>query len=203
MLQFSNEPPIESTRAAFRMLRTPTRGKLELYILSNDLLGCWTHFFGGRTVPCTGEDCEACKAGSSGRWHGYVSAVEVKTHERVIFECTASAAEHLAAYRAKHGTLRGCHTLASRTSARPNARVQLRSKPLDQAEVQLPLPMNVQAALCHIWGIPLTETTTAPGHRWANDVLHTPNRLPADRGNGHGDLELSSTDLHPDAPDPT
>jgi len=184
MLQFQSQPPMESTKSAFRLLRTPTRGKLELYITSPDLIGCWTHFWTGRTVPCTGPDCEACQAGSSSRWHGYVAAVDVKTSEPVVFETTANAAEQLASYRTKNATLRGCHCLASRTSPRPNARVRLLMKPLDLAHTNLPQPMNLQAALCHIWGIPVTETTIAHCATDQNLIQHRGPGLPTDPGNG-------------------
>ena len=118
MLQFSSQPPMESTRSAFRLVRTPSKGKLALFITSDSLLGCWTHFFGGRTVPCTGDKCEACQALASTRWHGYVAALEVKTAEPVVFEITGGGAEQLAAYRAKHGTLRPGQTSSPHESAR-------------------------------------------------------------------------------------
>lgn len=194
MLDFSTQPPIEATRSPYRLVRTPAKGQLELLITAEQLLGCYTHFFGGRTVPCTGEPCDACQAGSSMRWHGYVSAVTVKDQEPILFEVTAAAAEQLANYRAKIGTLRGCQCLAARVAARPNARVKLRMKPADLSRVELPKGFNVIAALCHVWGIPATDTSvqTEPKARSSLHV-HVPGP-PTDKAapNGQGRPELET-----------
>jgi len=195
MLNFHTRPPLESSRSAFRLLRTPAKGKLYLLITSDNLLGCFTHFYAGRTVPCTGDKCEACQAGASARWHGYVAAIEQKTNEPIVFELTAAAAESLAAYRAKHGTLRGCDILATRVSPRPNARVRLQMRPHDLSRTDLPEPLNLRAALCHIWGIPTTETQVGHDPDARQTITHRGTGLPRDRGNGR---QPAAT---PDTPD--
>lgn len=184
MLQFSSDPPLDSTRYALRLIRTPARGKLKLIVTSDDLLGCWTHFFAGRTTPCTGATCEACRGGASSRWHGYVSVLEPGAREHLIFECTAAAATSFANYRIKHGTLRGCDFIADRTSARPNARVRLRMTPADLAAIDLPEGANLTAVLCHIWGIPQNETQTISGPQNSPEIEHRGTLPPPDRGNG-------------------
>lgn len=186
MLDFHTSPPHEATRSAFRLLRTPAKGKLQLLITCDQLLGCFTHFFAGRTTPCTGEACEACHAGASARWHGYVSAIEQKTNEQVVFECTAAAAEAFGAYRAKHGTLRGCDCIASRVAPRPNARVRLQMRPLDLTGRDLPKPINLRLALCHIWGIPANETNVSDSPDAQHTITHTGTALPRDPGQAPG-----------------
>jgi len=198
MLEFSHDPPLESTRIAIRLLRTPAKGKLQLLITSADLIGCFTHFFSGRSMPCTGQGCEACAAGSSGRWHGYVAAIEQSSNEQIIFEVTAAAAEALANYRAKHGTLRGCDCIAARVAPRPNARVRLHMRPLDLSARDLPQPINLPAALCHIWGLPINECRIGSDSTIAPTLQHQGTRLPADRGNG-SHLHLAETDGEPAA----
>ena len=184
MLQFHEQPPLEPTRYAMRLVRTPARKALQLLVTSDNLLGCWTHFYAGRTVPCTGDTCEACLAGASSRWHGYLSAIEGKSREHILFELTALAAESFAAYRLKHGTLRGCHVTASRVNPRPNARVHLELKPHDLSTIDLPPSANLTAVLCHLWGIPTTETQTTSGPGPGPHISHKGTQPPIDRGNG-------------------
>ena len=184
MLNFSNTVPIEATRFAMRLARTPAKGKLHLVVTSADLLGCFTHFFSGRTTPCTGKACEACEAGASSRWHAYLSALDPATSEHILFECTAAAAETFADYRARHGSLRGCEFIATRVNPRPNARVSIRTKPADLAHLHLPEPANLPAALCHIWGIPLNETNTSDRDLSTPNIDHIGTLPPPDKGNG-------------------
>lgn len=184
MLQFSHHPPIEATRYAMRLVRTPAGGKLHLVVTSDQMTGCWTHFYSGRTTPCTGPDCEACDQGASSRWHAYLSAFDPTAPEHVLFEVTAAAAEAFAAYRVKVGTLRGCEFIARRVANRPNARVHITMKPCDLSKVEIPHEPNVQAVLCHIWGIPITETDIKLAGDGRLTVQHAGTSLPKDRGNG-------------------
>ena len=184
MLEFSNNPPLEPTKQALPMLRTPANGKLVLLLTCQDLLGCFTHYFGGRSTPCTGDPCEPCQAGSSMRWHGYVCGIVPKTHEHSLLEITRAAAETLAAYRVKNGTLRGCLVIATRVAPRANARLHLELKPYDLSTIDLPASANIQAALCNLWGIPITETQIVHGDLGAPNVAHKGTPMPPDPGNG-------------------
>jgi len=166
------------------MLRTPAKGKLTLLLTCPLELGCWTHFYGGRSTPCTGDDCDACQAGSSLRWHTYVCGILPKTREHCLLEVTRAAAEALAAYRCKNGTLRGCHLTATRVAPRANARLHLELRPYDLSTIDLPASANIQAALCNLWGIPITETEIVHGQLGSSDVAHKGSQPPIDRGNG-------------------
>lgn len=188
MLQFHERPPIEPSNQSLRLIRTPSKGTLQLLVTSDNLLGCWTHFFAGHTCPCTAPDCEACLAGAASRWHGYLSAIEGKTREHLLFELTALSAETFASYRLKQGTLRGCHVHASRVNSRPNARVHLVLKPHDLTDVDLPPAANLIAALCHIWGIPTIETEITNDPERGPHIKHRGTQPPPDRGNGRTDV---------------
>lgn len=195
MLNFQTDPPATSTKYALDLIRTPATGTLHLICTSAELVGTWTHYFGGRTIPCTpkdgsnpddyqGDTCEACLHGSSKRWHGYVSAFNPHTNQHLLFESTAAATAQLKAYRAKHGTLRGCEFKATRTSKRPNARVKLQMKPADLTILDLPTEANIVLALCHIWGIPATEATVSRHGPDTSQLRRTKTALPVDRAIG-------------------
>lgn len=185
MLQFQNGPPLEATKYAMRLVRTPTGGKLHLVVTCDQLTGCWTHFYSGRTCPCTGPDCEACQQGASSRWHGYLSAFDPDAPEHVLFEVTAAAAEAFAAYRVKVGSLRGCEFVARRVAKRANARVHITMRPADLSKLEIPKAPNVQAILCHIWGIPITETDVILAGDARLHLARTGTGLPVDRGDGN------------------
>lgn len=193
MLRFSSDPPLEPTKYSLPMLRTPAKGKLVLLLTCERELGCYTHYYGGRSTPCTGDGCEACKAGSSMRWHTYVCGIVPKTHEHSLLEITRAAAETLAAYRVKNGTLRGCHLTANRVAERANARLHLELRPYDLATIDLPASANIQAALCNLWGIPTFETEIIRGPLGAPNVEHKGTQPPADPGNGQTKRSAAET----------
>ncbi len=117
------------------------------------MVGCPTHFFHGRTLPCQQPDCPACDEGTAWRWHGYVTCLNVKTNEHQLFEMTAQASEEFRAYHERHGTLRGCQFMATRAGGRTNGRVNIRTKPIDLKTMKLPAAPNLIKCLCHLWNI--------------------------------------------------
>ena len=153
MPTYSNTPPAEGRGPAFSLRRTPTQRPLSAVITCEDLMGCCTHFYGGRTVPCEAPDCEPCREQVPWRWHSYVSAIDLGTMEHFIFETTAQATDVFVAYRTRHGSLRGCHFQATRAHNRPNGRVQIRCKPADLQRTQLPAPPDITRVLSCLWNI--------------------------------------------------
>lgn len=161
-LNFSNRPPAEAHGLAFTVRRTPTTKPLQAIITCEDLTGCSTHFYQGRTQPCSAPNCEACNEQLPWRWHGYVSALNPATHEHFIFEMTAQASDALVAYHARYETLRGCFFEARRTAARSNARVIIKCKPADLQQTRLPEPPSIERVLCHLWNLPKPEVNLTP-----------------------------------------
>ncbi len=161
MPSFSTEVPKDPRGPAFPIVRTPANGALCAIVTSPDLLGCYTHYFKGRTVPCEGEGCEACSNGLPYRWHAYQTCVTSKDHLHCLFECTAQAAENFTEYRKAHGTLRGCFFEAKRMHNKPNGRIIIRTKPADLTEFILPDPPDIINCLSILWGF-AREDVTAP-----------------------------------------
>lgn len=160
MPHFSFEAPDTTSGPRLHLRRTPTSGKLVAIVTCDRLVGCPTHWFGNRTIPCEAPNCPACDKGHSWRWHGYLTAVNVKTNEHFLFEMTAQAAEPFTAYHEQHGTLRGCLFEADRLGHHHNGRVLIRCKPADLGQVHLPDPPDLVACLCHVWNVPTPEAST-------------------------------------------
>ncbi len=170
MPNFTNAPPDEGRGPALRLIRTPAPGKLIATVTCKRLVGCPTHFYQRRTIPCDNPGCPACESGHSWRWHGYVSAVNHQTHEHFIFEMTAQAAEPFTRYHERHDTLHGCIFIATRLGGHHNGRVLIQCKPQDLTGVQLPPPPDMIKSLCHIWNIP-TPQVKVDGILKGNDRL--------------------------------
>jgi len=157
MPAFTFEVPDKDSGPRLHLRRTPTTGNLTAIVTCDRLVGCPTHWYGHRTVPCEPPDCPACKEGHSWRWHGYLTAINVKTNEHFLFEVTAQAAEPFTEYFEQHRTIRGCLFVASRLGNHHNGRVLIRYKTADLTQVKLPDPPDLVACLCHIWNVPTPD----------------------------------------------
>lgn len=154
---WSNDVPQDPRGPAFQLKRTPAGKPIVALITSDDLIGCFTHFWGGHTVPCEGQACEACHNNIPYRWHGYLSAIDTTTRQHFIFEMTAQAADAFKDFRKANGTLRGCLFEARRLRPAANSRVCIRCKPADLREQHLPTAPDLRKCMAIIWGIPDTD----------------------------------------------
>ncbi|KKM96646.1 hypothetical protein LCGC14_1176090 [marine sediment metagenome] len=177
---FSHSPPGEGHGLSLRLRRTPGPGSLVATVTCHRLIGCPTHFYQRRTVPCEGDGCQACAEGHNWKWHGYISAVDHSTHEHFLFETTAQGAEPFREYFKRHDTILGCLFHATRLGAHNNGRVIIRCKPQDLSGVKLPSPPDIEKCICKIWNIATSDTEVhglTKGHARLNVE-------PADTGNG-------------------
>lgn len=160
MPKWSNEIPESPRGPALPIRRTPAGKPMEAIVTSFDLIGCFTHFYKGQTVPCEGEDCPAHLEGIPFRWHAYMTAVDYHNNLHFIFECTAISAEFFTAFRSQYMSLRGCHFKATRWNNRPNGRILVRTKMADLAERTLPDPPDLQKAMAILWSLPIDDVST-------------------------------------------
>ena len=181
-------PPVECR--SMELVRTPPRGELQAVITCPDLVGCPTHFYGGRTVPHELENCPACQDGHGWRWHGYVSCLLRGRRDHVIFEFTAQASDALREEHKQYGTLRGCWFRARRLNDRPNGRVLLQVCDKRPTDLVMPPAPDIAKQLCKIWGInpdaqhTAADTTAAADSR-AGFQLHV-DRKHANHQSGNG-----------------
>lgn len=175
---FSNEVPDDPRGYALQLLRTPATGALTAIVTSLDLLGCPTHFWGGRTIPHEETDCKACGEGLPWRWHSWLSAWNASNHHHFLFESTARVTKIFVAYRKAHMTLRGCKFRARRRTIAANSRVHLECQPCDLEQIQLPQPPDLVKCMSIIWNIAEPEIDV-------NGILRSIPRVVVDRkGNG-------------------
>lgn len=65
MPHFTSNVPPDPRGPAFPIVRTPPGRAFSAIITSPDLVGCYTHYFKGRTVPCEGAGCTLCAKGDT------------------------------------------------------------------------------------------------------------------------------------------
>jgi hypothetical protein len=168
---FTTKLPKQGKHQGYDIKRTPTSTAMTAIITCENLAVCDTHYWNGRTSPCerivneegkTLDDspCPACIAKQAWRTHVYVSAFLAKTHEHIIFECTANAAKPLEEYFQATGTLRGCIINAIRPKGGPNSKVVITTNTANLTKVNLPQPPDLIRALAVIWRLPKTALTT-------------------------------------------
>ena len=189
MPTFSNKLPSQTENRGYDLRRTPPDQPLRGIITCDDVIGCYTHWWGGRTVPCEDATCEACKANTPSRWHCYLSVLEAKTHDHFIFECTGKAANPLIEYKDAKGTLRDAYMIAVRPKRRRNARVEIIVKPFDTSGLIIPSPPDLIRAMAVIWQLPGKALRTNTAERGATLITTDPDILDAQRfdpadGNG-------------------
>lgn len=183
MPNWSNLPPPPDAGTGLRLRRTPPAIPLVAIVTSDDVSGCPTHFRHGRTSPCTAPTCEACAAGHGWRWHAYLAAVDAKSNEHFVFECTAQAAENFVTYRQHYGQLRGCLFQATRVNSNPNGRVLIQTRPADLDKRSLPPAPDVTLIMAHIWNLPAPAVTTPERQRGQNRMAVDPDADPDPHGN--------------------
>lgn len=157
---WSDNPPDEPRGPALPIRRTPAGRPLVAIVTSENLIGCYTHFYKGKTVPCEGTDCPAHQEGIPYRWHSYLSAVDQKDGLHIIFECTAQATESFTVYRDHHNTVRGCLFEAQRLNGRINGRVIIRCRPADLTSHRLPHGPDLTQCMAIIWSLPINSIET-------------------------------------------
>lgn len=160
MPHWSNTPPDRSGPRPLPIVRTPVGRSLYATIISDKMLGCPTHFWGGRTTPCEAPDCEACNAGSPTRWHGYLIVFDERCRTSSILEIPDAAAEQLTLLAHSLPTLRGATIKASRTKSTRNARVLIELQPPSLEQKNLPRAAPLETLLALIWKLPTTAVST-------------------------------------------
>lgn len=160
----TNAPPADQLRAAYRIIRTPTSGQLEMLVLSEKIHGVQCHYYQGRTRPHTAPTCEPCDAGTPYRWQGYLAVMLTRTRDLALFEFTAASAAPLVEYSETNHTLKGVLIRAARVNARPNGRVILQVSRGDLGLYSAPPAPDVGEILARIWQVPRLLAHEAQRH---------------------------------------
>jgi hypothetical protein len=153
MPHWTNNAPDEADRYTATLIRVKPGRPIRGICASPHMLGCWTHWFGGRTIPCDQPDCIPCESQTSRRWHAYLHLWSPASHHSAILEITALAARELEPYIEQHHTLRGAEIDVQRSNQRPNSPLIIVARPADLQRFQLPEPLDIIAAMSRMWEV--------------------------------------------------
>lgn len=148
---WTSRPPEAPLDPIIRLVRATGKTTVRGWILSTEIQGTTTHYYRGRTRPCTHPECDACTAGMAPRWHGYLAIYAAVTAETQILEITSASIEYLDRYRVGRTTLRGALITASRPSKSNTGRLHLLLQPPTPTNPALPPDPNVRKVLERIW----------------------------------------------------
>ena len=151
MPYWSNLPENGESQRATRLIRVKPGKAIAGIVTSVHLVGCYVHYFRGRSTPCERADCEACKEKHTPRWYGWLSLWAPKSNEHVIAEITSSCVEAVREYELKHGQLRGAVLTLERATAKINSRLTARVQQSAMSPDVLPAELDVVSVLEKIW----------------------------------------------------
>jgi len=173
-----NRPPVPTEFAGLRLIRVGTAKHFEAIITSDHMIGCLTHFYKRRTIPCTAPDCQADCDGVPARWHGYLSVLCTRTRTHYVLELTALAAVPVAEFDDAKGSLRGAMLDATRLGNKPNGPVSCVISPSSADLRTLPRAVHLERFLATIWHLnPAREDVgpnPPPGPNIRNSLLADP-----------------------------
>jgi hypothetical protein len=151
--EFLARPPEALIEPQWQIRRVRAKGTLGGVCLSHNLVGCYTHFFRGSTVPCPSQGtCEACDSNISRRWHSWFGAWAPETGGKCIVEVTLRAVSTFDARFRTNRTLRGCKFAIKRVPERDNGKLHVVLTDGDVPNDAIPKDCDVVKHLMRMWG---------------------------------------------------
>lgn len=132
----------------------PCFGCTLLVCISTSVVGVWTHYIDGRTVPCTlpSGSCRCRPEKLAKRWRGYLATWQPREDKRYLVELTADAYRHTNVDLADMTLeLRGLLINLSRAGRSKRSPVRVNFTTATYALPDLPPEPDVRAALERIW----------------------------------------------------
>jgi hypothetical protein len=133
------------------IVRAPSNGKITGIVTSTRAVYVPTHWFGGRTQPCTEPQCPACEQHRPQRWHAYLTIWSPNDNTHVLCELPEAASHRLADLADTNTSLRGGKIAVFRNGPKQNSRVICNYWPTPENPYKLPNEPNIRNILEHVW----------------------------------------------------
>lgn len=161
-LNLANEPPAPGPRLL--VLRLRAGQKCSFVILSETIIGIWTHWSGRASNPCftPKEDCEGCKKGYPKRWKGYIHCIDKSAHRHVFLELTPMSATSLRGQIPGGSSLRG-FSLSAERGRGDKARLAVLIEQYCPKISDLPQAIDPIPTLSELWGLKPDPERQYPG----------------------------------------
>ena len=106
-MQFDNRPKTEEMYC-FPIVRPRHRHPVAFTVCTEALRGCWTHWFGGKTIACSAPMvCNACKVNVKKTWAGHVLAYRHEDDQLIMVVFTLPVKEFFQGHEDPRGSLMG------------------------------------------------------------------------------------------------
>lgn len=133
-----------------------------LVVTSEGLYECFTHFVGGRTLPCLEEECAACGDRRPARYEAFLSAVWSGRKGHFIVRLTENAAADLLRAIPRPGSMR-CHCVTlMRHGKRANGKLTATVETTPYEGSRLPAAPDLALHLSRIWRLEGLEVAGVP-----------------------------------------
>jgi hypothetical protein len=156
---WQRRPEDDEVGIRYPLWRVSANRTHRVIVLSHDLIGCHTHYFGGRTSPCEIEDCSACLANCARRWHAWLFTKLLDSPAIGILELTAKATGPVDQYFRAHRTLIGAQMTLCRSPKKPNGKVICALQDIGLDQSSLPKVPDVRDILTQMWELSARRQT--------------------------------------------
>jgi len=129
------------------------KGSVRCAITCHQLYECYTHFIGGRTLPCVEDGCAGCKAARPARYEAFASVVTLPDRKHQLLRLTRNAVLMLKSGVGPVTSLRGVFMLVERKGSRENGRLCVEVSSDTVPTERLPESPVIFAHLSRIWRI--------------------------------------------------
>lgn len=152
---FTSGPNRDRRDPHWEVLRCGAKEQLTGIVLSHNLVGCYLHFYGRRSVPCKHPaPCVACDDSSSRRWYGYLAVMDCRKHDRAIVEVTDGCEPMVHAAFCKFRTLRGLKFVQKRRGEKANGGLMMVFNDSRIPQEQIPHEPDLRRMLLRMWEVP-------------------------------------------------
>jgi hypothetical protein len=149
--RWSGRPNPEDVPDQWKILRASATGLHNCLCLSDDAVGCYVHYWKGRTTACLETGCVPCLNGQVPRWRGYVAALIGPGRMTRILEVTACCVPAIDRYRAEWSTLRGALITLTRKGRKANGELECLFGEKPVASAGLPIAPELVPYLKRLW----------------------------------------------------
>lgn len=135
------------------------KAKGRAVITCDEAYECFTHFVGGRTLPCLEPECACCTAERPKRYEGFISLIWIVGRRHQLVRMTRNAMMQLKSQTTPSSSLRGRVVLLERKGGRSNGRVEVLVEPETIEVSRLPAKPDLEAHLARIWRVDGLDVT--------------------------------------------
>lgn len=121
-------------------------------VLDTHPLKVFTHWWGGRTVPCLWNDCKPCGQHRKPEWHGYFTVYSPRTCTVAVVEATTACRDTMARWEQMHGRWRGAQLTLIRVGKERNSRLKMMVSSGNIPVETLPQPIDLMDYMIRLWG---------------------------------------------------